>query len=270
MLDHSVPPVTADRSRRGHDPYDDIDPWLEKLAAIPADDAEYARVREHIVHRCLPLAEHIARRYAGRGELYDDLYQVASVGLVLAIDRYELGKGSSFMAFAVPTMMGEVRRHFRDRTWALRVPRSTKLLQAAIGPAVERLSHRLHRMPTASELATELEVDRVEITHALLASNAYSTDSIDGSDSDDSPRLPTPPALVDADSETGYRLTDDALAIGPLLLDLPERDRRVLRLRFFENRTQVQIAEQLGVSQMQVSRILTKALTTLRERALQE
>ncbi|MQY28355.1 SigB/SigF/SigG family RNA polymerase sigma factor [Nocardia aurantia] len=271
MFDHSAPPSTANRSRRGSDPYDDIEPWLDKLAALPVGDREHTRLRERIVHRCLPLAEHIARRYTGRGENYDDLYQVASMALLLAIDRFDPAKGTSFVSFAVPTMMGEVRRHFRDRTWALRVPRSTKQLQASLGPAIERLSQRLQRQPKPSELAAELGVDREEITHALLAANAYSTDTIDAAaDSGEGPRTSTPPALIDDDSDSGYQLTEDALAIAPLLLELPARERRVLRLRFYEHRTQLQIAEQLGVSQMQISRILTKTLSALREQALQD
>ncbi|WP_026343669.1 SigB/SigF/SigG family RNA polymerase sigma factor [Nocardia sp. BMG111209] len=270
MFDHSAPSSTANRSRRGSDPYDDIEPWLEKLAALPPGDREHTRLRERIVRRCLPLAEHIARRYTGRGETYDDLYQVASMALLLSIDRFDPLKGASFVSFAVPTMMGEVRRHFRDRTWALRVPRSTKQLQASLGPAIERLSQQLHRQPKPSELAAELGVDREEITHALLAANAYSNDTIDAAGSDDGPRTVTPPALIDDDSDSGYQLTEDAMAIAPLLLDLQGRERDVLRLRFYEHRTQLQIAEQLGVSQMQISRILTKTLATLRQRALQD
>ncbi|WP_067674906.1 SigB/SigF/SigG family RNA polymerase sigma factor [Nocardia miyunensis] len=263
--------ASASRSSRGHDSYDDIEPWLEKMVALPPEDPERGWLREQIMDRCLPLAEHIARRYTRRGETYDDLCQVASLGLVLAVDRFEPGKGASFLSFAVPTIMGEVRRHFRDRTWMVRVPRPAKELQAALGPATERLTHRLNRMPTAAELAAELDVDRLEITRALLAANAYTADTIDSSPDD--PERDPGAARVAGElgaEDTGYELTDNALAVAPLLRELPAREREVLHLRFFENRTQSQIAEQIGVSQMQVSRILTATLTELRERALHD
>jgi RNA polymerase sigma-B factor len=255
------------RSNRGNDPYDNIEPWLEKMAALPAGEPERIALREQIVRRCLPLAEHIARRYSGRGETYDDLYQVASLAVILAIDRYDPSFGSSFVSFAVPTILGEVRRHFRDHLWALRVPRGTKVLQARVGPAVERLSQRLQRMPTAAELAAELGVDLLEITQALLAANAYTADSIDGGTDACDRAAPRATATLGAD-DAGYRTTEEALTVAPLLRELPEREREVLRLRFFENWTQNQIAERLGVSQMQISRILSRTLAVLRSRAL--
>ncbi|MGV9675618.1 SigB/SigF/SigG family RNA polymerase sigma factor [Nocardia sp. NPDC003482] len=269
LLDSNT--VSTTRARRGSDPYDGIEPWLEKMAALPEHDPERSRLRTDIVGRCLPLAEHIARRYTGRGETYEDLYQVASVGLLLAVDRFDAGKGCSFLAFAVPTIMGEVRRHFRDRTWAVRVPRPTKELQSALGPVIERLSQRLHRMPTASELAAELDVDLLEITQALLAANAYNTDTIDGP-SDDADREPGTSRVLEelGGVDGGYELTENALAVAPLLAALPERERHVLQWRFFENLTQTQIAQRLSISQMQVSRIITKTLATLREDVLRD
>lgn len=274
MTSHpAVAPTTAPtaRSNRGNDSYDDIEPWLEKMAAMTAGDPARAPLREQIMDRCLPLAEHIARHYTRRGETFEDLYQVASLGLVLAVDRFDPGKGSSFISFAVPTIMGEVRRHFRDRTWIVRVPRPAKELQGAIGPAVERLTQRLYRMPATSELAVELDVRRSELTQALLAANAHSADSIDTSPDD--PDHDSGAARVVRElgcEDNGYQVTDDALAIAPLLNDLPPREREVLRLRFFENRSQTEIAERIGVSQMQVSRLLSATLTDLRERALRD
>lgn len=269
MTSHTALPAAASRANRGHDPYDRIEPWLEKMAALPQGDPERDRLREQILDRCLPLAEHIARRFARRGETFEDLYQVASLGLVLAVDRYDVAKAATFVSFAVPTIMGEVRRHFRDRTWAVRVPRPTKELQADLGPAVERLAQRLRRMPTTTELATELHVDRLDLTQALLAANAYTADTLDaptgaGEHEPGTARVTDEPGSDD----TGYELTDDALTIAPLLRELPPREREVLRLRFFENQTQAQIGEQIGVSQMQVCRILTTTLTTLRHQAL--
>jgi RNA polymerase sigma-B factor len=264
---HSAAPAL--RSNRGNDSYDGIEPWLEKMAALPDDDPERAWLRRDIIDRCLPLAEHIARRYTRRGETFEDLYQIASLGLVLAVDRFDPAKGATFLSFAVPTIMGEVRRHFRDRTWMMHVPRPIKELQADIGPAIERLAQRLHSMPNISELAVELDVEPAEMTQALIAANAHHADTIDNSSQD--PDYDTASYRITGElgsEDNGYQLTDDALAIGPLLSDLSAREREVLRLRFFENQTQTQIGERLGVSQMQVCRILTKTLARLRERAL--
>lgn len=261
--------VPTSRSHRGNDSYDGIEPWLEKMTALPDDDPERMVLREEIIDRCLPLAEHIARRYTRRGETFDDLYQVASLGLVLAVDRYDPRKAATFLSFAVPTIIGEVRRHFRDRTWIVRVPRPAKELQSAIGPAVERLAQRLHRMPKTSELAAELDIDRLDMTQALLAANAHTAGTIDNP-SRDADREPGTTWITDelGSEDTGYKLADEALTIAPLLRELPPREREVLRLRFFENQTQTQIGEQIGVSQMQVCRIITTTLNKLQEQAL--
>ncbi|WP_280492212.1 RNA polymerase sigma factor SigF [Nocardia asiatica] len=259
------------RPRRGTDSYDGIEPWLAKLCAMDDDDPERPRLRETIVRRCLPLAEHIARRFVGRGENYDDLYQIAAVGLVLAVDRFDPARGPSFLSFAVPTIMGEVRRHFRDHGWALRVPRRTKEIQLTIGPAVERLCQRLERMPTALEIAVELNVDLLEVTQALLAGNAYSTNSIDAVvEDDDTGGTSVRVAETFGEEDPSYELTDEALAVAPLLAELPQRERQVLHMRFFEGRTQAQIAEVLGVSQMHISRVLSRTIADLRERAMRD
>lgn len=258
------------RAARGHgrNSYDDIEPWLDKLAALPADCAERTLLREEILRRCLPLAQHIARRYCGRGESYDDLYQVASLGLIESVDRYSPERATSFLAYAVPTMLGEVRRYFRDRTWALRVPRRVKEIQQQLGPAIEVLCQRLARMPTAGEIAVQLEVDISDIIHAMIAANAYRTDPLDPPRAEDGGEAPSSIADFIGHEDPGYQLTDDSLAVGPLLDELPDRVREILRLRFFDCCTQAQIADRLGISQMQVSRILTRTLTELREQAL--
>ncbi|WP_228838863.1 RNA polymerase sigma factor SigF [Nocardia amamiensis] len=257
----------AGRTRQG-DSYDNIEPWFEKLAAVEETDPHHAELREEVVRRCLPLAEHIARKFAGRGESFDDLLQIARVGLVLAVDRFDITRGSSFLGFAVPTIMGEVRRHFRDNTWSLRVPRRLKEIQLRIGPATETLSHRLGRMPTAREIAAELDVELGEVTQALIAGNAYQTNSLDSAARHDDEGAPQPLADTLGAEEPCYQLLEQAMAVRPLIAELPPRDRQVLILRFFESRTQAQIAERLGVSQMQVSRILARILGELRERAL--
>ncbi|MET7769769.1 SigB/SigF/SigG family RNA polymerase sigma factor [Nocardia sp. NPDC005366] len=255
--------------RRRGDSYDDIEPRLATLVSMRHDDPARAALREEIVRRCLPLADHIARRFTGRGETYDDLRQIASLGLVLAVDRFDPGRGANFLAFAVPTIMGEVRRHFRDHTWAVRVPRRIKELKLTLGPAVEALSQRLERPPTAMEVAVELDADLTEVTQALLAANAYRTNSlespVENSDSDTYTGSVTDTL---GDDDPGYGLTEDALTVAPLLVELPDVERAVLRLRFFEGQSQSQIADHLGVSQMHISRTLTRILTGLRDRAL--
>ncbi|QIS02643.1 SigB/SigF/SigG family RNA polymerase sigma factor [Nocardia brasiliensis] len=262
----------ADAAARTHsrgDSYDNIEPWFEKMTALEADDPHRGELREEIMRRCLPLAEHIARRFAGRGETFDDLHQIARVGLVLSVDRFDVARGSSFLSFAVPTIMGEVRRHFRDNTWAVRVPRRLKEIQQLIGPATELLSNRLGRVPTAHELAAELSVDVGTVTQALIASNGYQTRSLDTVMREDSENTPLPVAAGLGADEPCYRLLEESMTVRPLIAALPERERRVLIMRFFESMTQAQIAERLGVSQMQVSRILAKTLDTLREQALE-
>ncbi|MFF2083511.1 SigB/SigF/SigG family RNA polymerase sigma factor [Nocardia sp. NPDC058176] len=261
---------TARRSHSRGDSYDNIEPWFEKLRDLPPDDPHYDDVREEVIRRCLPLADHIARKFTGRGELFDDLEQTARVGLVLAVDRYDVSRGSSFLSFAIPTIMGEVRRHFRDHTWAVRVPRRLKEIQLRIGPATEELSQRLGRLPNARELADELEVDLIEVTRTLVAGNGYQTNSIDGVTQDDRDNSSQPIADTLGVEEPCYQLTEDAMAVRPLIAALPAEERQVLIMRFYEAKTQNQIAEALGVSQMQVSRILARTLHSLREQALEE
>ncbi|MFC3961674.1 sigma-70 family RNA polymerase sigma factor [Nocardia jiangsuensis] len=159
--------------RSGTDSYDDLEPAFARLSGLGAADPVRARLREEIITAAMPLGQHIAARFSGRGEAAEDLTQAAYLGVVLAVDRFELDKGSSFLAFAVPTIMGEVRRHFRDRTWAVRVPRPVKDLQQRLSPAVEALCRRFGRMPTARELAAELDVDIIEVTQAMMAANGY-------------------------------------------------------------------------------------------------
>ena len=237
---------------------------FRELASIAPDSMEFQRQRDKIVERCLPLADHIARRFEGRGEPRDDLVQVARVGLVNAVVRFDVEAGSDFVSFAVPTIMGEVRRHFRDNSWSVKVPRRLKELHLRLGTATAELSQRLGRAPTATELAGELDMDRTEVIEGLVAGSSYNTLSIDtggGSDDDDVRAIADTLGDVDA----GLDRIEDREALRPLLEALPERERMVLVLRFFESMTQTQIAERVGISQMHVSRLLAKSLTRLRD-----
>ncbi|MFJ4653311.1 SigB/SigF/SigG family RNA polymerase sigma factor [Nocardia sp. NPDC088792] len=250
------------------DSYDNIEPWLQKLATLPAGSAEHDRLRDEIVGKCLPLGEHIARRYSGRGVEFDDLAQIAAVGVILSVDRFDPSNGATFLSFAVPTIMGEVKRYFRDSTWAVRVPRRLKEIQQRLATAVPELSQRLGHPPTARELATHLDADLAEITQALIASNCYSADSLDASRSSTDDEHSASPLDRLAAEDPGYNLVDETLTAAPLLEALSERERSILIMRYGDGKTQTEIADAIGVSQMQVSRLLSQTLTRLRGQAL--
>ena len=235
---------------------------FRELAKLTADSTEFHRQRDSFVKRCLPLADHIARRFDGRGEPRDDLVQVARVGLVNAVIRFDVNTGSDFVSFAVPTIMGEVRRHFRDNSWSVKVPRRLKELHLRLGAATAELSQRLGRAPTATELAAELDMDRDEVVEGLVAGSSYNSLSIDAGGGDEDA-----PAIADTlgDVDTALDQIENREALRPLLESLPERERAVVVLRFFESLTQTQIAERVGVSQMHVSRLLARALGRLRD-----
>jgi RNA polymerase sigma-B factor len=243
----------------GRDTYDDLPALFARLAAEP-DQAD--RLRNEIVTRTLPLAEHIARRFRGRGEPYDDLVQVARVGLVNAVDRFDVTRGSDFVSFAVPTIMGEVRHHFRDVGWAMRVPRRLKDLHVEISKVVETLSQRMARAPTAREIAVELDIDAAEVAEALIAGSAYQTVSMDTPLRDDGDDVPLAETIGTYDES--LETAEGYATIEPALARLPERERTIVILRFFGGLTQSQIAERLGISQMHVSRLLSRTLEELR------
>lgn len=236
---------------------------FREMNSHPDDSEQRVRVRDRIVRRCMPLAEHIAHRFEGRGEPREDIAQVARLGLVNAVNRFDVECGSDFVSFAVPTIMGEVRRHFRDNSWAVKVPRRLKELHLQLGSATAEMSQRLGRAPTASELAAELELDREDVVEALIAGSGYNTLSMDsGGGGDDD----TPPLTETLGShDTNLDRIENAEALRPLLDALPERERTVVVLRFFESMTQSQIAERIGVSQMHVSRLLARTLARLRD-----
>lgn len=237
---------------------------FRELAQYDSDSADFHNRKDKIVERCLPLADHIARRFEGRGESRDDLVQVARVGLVNAVTRFDVETGSEFVSFAVPTIMGEVRRHFRDNSWSVKVPRRLKELHLRLGAATAELSQRLGRAPTATELAHELEISRDEVVDGLVAGSSYNTLSIDsgGASDEDDVR-----SIVDTlgDVDAGIVRIDDREALRPLLNALSDRERTVLVLRFFGSMTQAQIAQRVGISQMHVSRLLARSLARLRE-----
>ncbi len=245
--------------------YADVGDMFQRLKTLDADGSEYVRQREVIIERMLPVAKHVAQRFRNRGEEFDDLFQAASVGLVNAVNRYDPDRGTEFLPFAVPTIMGEVRRHFRDHGWALKVPRRLKEMQTQLVQARSELTQRTGRTPTPSELAQFLEIDRETVVDALIAGTNYSTVSTDAPASgDDGATLSSTLGSLD----TGLAKVVDVETVRPLIEALPERERTVLMLRFFGDKTQTQIADHLGISQMHVSRLLNRTLATLRSQAV--
>lgn len=248
--------------------YELLAPLFVELAAIDKADPRRAAVREELVTGHLPLAEHIATRFSHRGVPREDLVQVATVGLINAVDRFEPDRGSDFLSYAVPTIMGEVRRHFRDASWSIRVPRRLKELNLAITAASGELSQRLGRAPTPSEIATHLNLTQEDVFEGLEAGNAYHSVSLDEALSADSDSDPLAEMLGEEDS--ALEGVENYESLRPLIEKLPERERLILTLRFFRNLTQTQIAERVGISQMHVSRLLTRTLERLREGLLDE
>jgi len=235
---------------------------LDEFHRLSSDDPRRVQVRDELITMHLPLVRHLARRYRDRGESMDDLVQVGTVGLIKAIDGFDATRGVELSTYATPTILGEIKRHFRDRTWAVRVPRRLQELQLQVTARSEELSTTLHRSPTVRELAASLEVSEADVLDALEARQAYATDSLDAERDDDSaPRLTATLGAEDA----AFDAIDDRETLRPLLEALPERERAILMMRFFQNMSQSQIADELGISQMHVSRLLAKTLAALRE-----
>ncbi|SHL51127.1 RNA polymerase, sigma 28 subunit, SigD/FliA/WhiG [Pseudonocardia thermophila] len=244
--------------------YGHLAPLLEQYASLDEDDPAREALREQLVTGYLPVAEHIARRFANRGEPLDDLVQVATVGLIHAIDRYSPDRGTDFFSFAVPTISGEVRRHFRDLGWSMRVPRRLKDLHVAINSAVAQLAQDLGRAPKPSEIAQHLDVPLADVLEGLEASEAYRSSSLDEMLSSEQGSATLGELVGEADAaldRVEFRQT-----LRPLLGELAERERLIVMLRFFGNMTQTQIAEKVGISQMHVSRLLAQTLERLRDR----
>jgi RNA polymerase sigma-B factor len=243
--------------------YEHLAPLFRERGELPADHPRRSDLRSQLIAGYRPVARHIARKHAYRGgDHFDDLEQVATVGLIHAVDRFSPERGSDFLSYAVPTITGEVRRYFRDKAWSTRVPRRLKDLRLAIGSAMPQLSQELNRAPTAGELAEHLQRSREEVLEALEAANAYRSSSLDDMLVDDPSSGRLADVLGSADAE--LEQVEHRETVQPALRKLPERERTIVMLRFFGGMTQTQIAERVGVSQMHVSRLLTRTLATLR------
>jgi len=226
------------------------------------DPARRHRAREQLIEMHAGFAEYLARRFRNRGEPMDDLRQVAMIGLIKAIDGFDARRGNGFASYAVPTILGELRRHFRDKGWNVRVPRRLQELGAEITGVSEWLTQELGRTPTTLDIADALSVSEDDVREGLFAAHAYSATSLnaplrhddDGSLSD----------LV-AEDEDGYERAEATVVLRQLIPRLPTRERRIIGLRFYHQLTQSEIAAELGISQMHVSRLLSRSLTCLRE-----
>jgi RNA polymerase sigma-B factor len=222
-----------------------------------------AEQRDQVFRRFLPLARSLAARYRRSGEPLEDLEQVASIGLLNAIDRFDPERGAAFSSFAVPTILGELRRHFRDRTWALRVPRRLQELGGQIERVRDELTSTLGRQPTVHELADRLQTDAETILQAIELSVARHAVPLDGPPGDADTDARTMPGTID----DGYARAEDRAVLAPLLATLTARDAEIVLLRFRDDLTQEAIARRVGVSQMQVSRVLHRTVTELRDAA---
>ena len=245
---------------------------LDQVALNYAEQRDSARhairesLREELIRHCLPFAARLARRYRGRGEAVEDLEQVARLGLVKAVDRYDPERGS-FTAYAMITISGEIKRHFRDRTWGVHVPRRVQDLSLEVNHASMVLTSALARKPTVAELAERLNVTEAAVRDAMASAAGYSPASLNVPIAGDG-AMEFGDLLGDVDSD--LELLTDRLTVTDLLLRLPVRERRMLAMRFYGNRTQAEIAAELGISQMHVSRLLSRALTWLREAMLSD
>jgi RNA polymerase sigma-B factor len=221
--------------------------------------------RQQLIEQYLPLVRSLARRYAYRGEQLEDLVQVGSIGLIKAIDRFDVERGVELTTYATPNIIGEIKRHFRDKGWSVRVPRGLQELNVRLSRLVEELTVQLERSPTIPELAKAAGVEEEQVLEALETGQAYTTVSLSapsgsGDDGDDLDPLESLGEL-----EHEYEVSEDRAVLAPGLRALDERERRILHLRFFEGLTQSQIAQQIGISQMHVSRLIRRSLEKIRD-----
>lgn len=232
---------------------------LAQFRRLPDPDA-----REQLTRRFLPLAEHLAGRFAGKGESREDLGQVAALGLVHAIDRFDPDRGVQFSTFAAVTIVGELRRHFRDKGWAVRVPRALQEAALLVNRTLGPLWQELGRSPMIAEIAERTDLSEETVLEAMGAVQAYSTASLDlpvGEEGSASA------GDLIGDTDPGFEASEEWLQIEPALAQLPPRERRVLYLRFFKDMTQTEIAQEVGISQMHVSRLLSQSLAAIRAAA---
>ncbi|MFC9926338.1 RNA polymerase sigma factor SigF [Streptomyces sp. NPDC127190] len=245
--------------------------FFRRLTELEEGTPEYQYARNTLIEMNMSLVRFAAGRFRGRGDDMEDIVQTGMIGLIKAIDRFELAREVEFTSFALPYIVGEIKRFFRDTTWAVHVPRRLQELRVELAKAREELSSRLDRDPTVTELATLMNLSEKEVVEAQLASNGYHSASLDAALTGDGPEGGE---AVLADfigvEEEGLRLVEDFHALAPLMAELSERDRQIIHMRFVEEATQAEIGERLGCSQMHVSRLIKRIITRLREGMLGE
>lgn len=227
-----------------------------------------AAAREELITRYLPLVRSLARRFASRGQPVEDLVQVGSIGLIKAVDRFDLDRGVELSTYATPTIMGEIKRYFRDKGWAVKVPRALQDLNVRLNKIIEQLTLELQRSPTIAELALAAETTEEEVIEALESGRAYTSVSIfSGGPNEDEESL----ELLDSlgQEEQAYELFEQRRVLAPAMERLDPRERLILHLRFFEGMTQTQVAARIGISQMHVSRLIRKSIDNLRQNMMQ-
>ncbi len=246
--------------KRGRPRKERVRELFEKLRSEPDN-----RYRDELIAMHIGLVEYLARRFANRGEPFEDLLQVGFIGLIKAIDRYDLGRGVEFTTYATPTIIGEIKRYFRDKSWAIRLPRRLQTLDYELSQSVERLSQQLKRNPTMQEIAAHMGISEEEVVEVLGSSYASNYISLDGMASDDS--YDRDFSLLEHLGEEDYDffLSEHRASVSRLISELDTREQRILFMRFFQGMTQVEIARELGISQMHVSRLLGRILQKLRE-----
>jgi RNA polymerase sigma-B factor len=233
------------------------------LQDLPADGPDRERVRERVIEMHLPLAEYLARRFRNRGEPLDDLAQVANLGLIKSVDGYDASRGATFTSYAIPMIVGELKRHFRDKGWDVRVPRRLQELRLEIGKVTGDLAQELGRSPTVADIAKRLSVTEDDVIAGLDSGHAYRALSLQAPVQGKEPATELGDLLGDLDPDLEH--VEDREALRPLIAKLPLREQKIIALRFFGNLTQSQIAAQLGISQMHVSRLLSHSLAQLRQ-----
>ncbi|WP_225448539.1 RNA polymerase sigma factor SigF [Streptacidiphilus sp. P02-A3a] len=241
---------------------------FQRFATLTPESRDYTYVRDTLIELNLPLVRYAAARFRSRNEPMEDIVQVGTIGLIKAIDRFDSERGVEFPTFAMPTIIGEIKRFFRDTSWSVRVPRRLQELRLSLTRAGDELAQRLDRSPTVAELAAALGVSEEDVVEGLAVGNAYTASSLDTAPTDEDGEGPLAERLGYEDAAMeGVEYRE---SLKPLLARLPARERRIIMLRFFGNMTQSQIGEEIGISQMHVSRLLTRTLATLREGLIAE
>ncbi|GGW93693.1 RNA polymerase sigma factor SigF [Streptomyces chartreusis] len=238
--------------------------FFDRLVVLEEGTHEFQYVRNTLIEMNLSLVRYAASRFRARGDSMEDVVQVGTIGLIKAIDRFEVSREVEFTTFAVPYIVGEIKRFFRDTSWAVHVPRRLQEARAELAKATEELSSRLGRMPTTRELSELMSLSEEEVIEARKASNGYQSASLDAAVTGDAENGESVLADLLGEEDPSLELVEDFHSLAPLIAGLDDRERRIIHLRFVEERTQAQIAEQIGVSQMHVSRLISRILKQLR------